>query len=363
MKKILILHDYKGMLACKFIGSKEEHYDSVLNLEAIKEELVSKGFEVTISEFATLDMSKNYAGYYVLYPSSEEKGLFYKNYISDVVLRLMSDGAVLLPSFQHFQCHHNKSFAEMYRAGLMDEKLKTPKSLCIGRYEELELVKGELTYPVVVKTASGSGSVGVKLAKSADELEAVVKKLMRHTYRNQEYTWLREFGHKPVGFALKKLMKKLKGDKKLAPRDEPYYSNKIVLQDMIPNLSGDYKVLYFHGKYYCLGRKNRDNDFRASGSGKFAFPETVEEIRNVLELARCAVKEFNEPMISMDIAENDEGCYLIEFQFLYFGPYTLQYSDWYFTYDEDSKMFIKVNEKSDLEKEYARAVAEYIDAM
>ncbi len=363
MKKILILHDYKGMLACKFVGSREDHYDSILDLEVIKSELEKYGFEVIVSEFATLDMARNYSGYYVLYPSSEEKGLFYKNYIADIMLRLMTDGAILIPTYQHFQCHHNKSFAEMYRASLIDEKLRNPSSVCIGRYEELAIVKNKISYPIVVKTASGSGSVGVKLAENENELEKIVKKMMRHTYRNQEYTWLREFGHKPVGYALKKLMKTVKGDKKIAPRDEPYYSNKIVLQTMIPGLSGDYKVLYFGGKYFCLGRKNRDNDFRASGSGKFAFPETVEEVEDILIFARQAVREFNEPMISMDIAQNEEGCYIIEFQFLYFGPYTLQYSDWYFTYDEENEKFIKVEGRSDLEKEYARSVAEYVETL
>lgn len=351
------------MLARKLTGEEANHFDDVMDLKWIQRELEKAGFEVTISEFAALDLTRNYQGYYVLYASSEEKGLFYKSYIGDVILRLQMDGAVLLPSYPHFQCHHNKSFAEMYRAGLQEKELRTPASHSIGHIEELALIKDRITYPVVVKTAAGSGSIGVKLARTEEEMTETVKHMMRHTYRNQEFTWIREFGNKPFGHFLKKTIKKLTNEQHLAPRDEPYYTNKVLLQQMIPDLSGDYKVLYFYGKYYCLGRKNRDNDFRASGSGKFSYPENLEEIENVLLFARKAVEEFKEPVISLDIAENENGCYLIEFQFLFFGPHTLQYSNWYFTYDEERHGFVKVEGKSELETEYARSVAEYIKAL
>ena len=137
--------------------------------------------------------------------------------------------------------------------------------------------------------------------------------------------------------------------------------NKIIIQDYIEELTGDYKVLYYFGKYYVLKRLNRDGDFRASGSGKFSFPSDVEDVRNVLDYAKRVADEFNTPMISIDIAQNKKGCYLIEFQFICFGPYTIQYSDWYFEYDNNCNEWKKVDGKSDIENEIGRSLREYIE--
>jgi len=49
------------------------------------------------------------------------------------------------------------------------------------------------------------------------------------------------------------------------------HRSKFIVQEFIPDLSNDWKVLVFWDKYYVLRRKNRPNDFRASGSGLFSF--------------------------------------------------------------------------------------------
>ena len=63
---------------------------------------------------------------------------------------------------------------------------------------------------------------------------------------------------------------------------------KIIIQDYISGLDGDYKVLIYDKKYYVLRRYNCKNDFRASGSGIFVFEENIP--RAVLDFAE---KVFN----------------------------------------------------------------------
>lgn len=357
-KKVLILTDYKNFLSSKFLGTVESRIDTGLELDKIVRYLSEYQFETEISEFSRLDMSRNFYGYYVLYASSEEKGLFYKEYIMDILLRLYLDGAKLLPEIKYFRAHHNKVFAELLRTSFQNKILKRPLSISLGHYDEYLIHKDEILYPCIIKTSSGSGSKGVRLARSADELEKHLKEMMRHTYRNQEFTWLRETGNKHPGYEIKKVIKKLKGEKRCAIPDEPYRTNKIIIQEFIEGLTGDYKVIFLYGKYYVLSRKNRDNDFRASGSGKFHFPKEVSEINSILNFAYLVSKEIDQPFISMDIAQNEGGEYLIEFQCLYFGTYTVQFSNWYFEYNDGK--WTKVETNSEIEKEYCRAIAEYI---
>lgn len=357
-RRILILTDYKKILSSKFMGTVNDRYDTGFDLVKIANYFTEYSYQPEIMEFSQLDMSKNYQGYYVIYASSEEKGLFYKEYIMDILLRLSDDGAILIPNLSFFRAHHNKVFAEIMRASFSKKELREPASITLGHYDEYLGVKHKISFPCIVKTSSGSGSKGVRMALSEVELEHTLKEMMRHTYRNQEYTWIRESGNKFPGYQIKKIGKKLKGEKRCAIQDEPYRTNKVVIQKFIPGLSGDYKVLFFYGKYYVLKRENRDNDFRASGSGKFEYPEELEKIYPILEFARMVASEIKQPLISMDIAQNQEGEYLIEFQCLFFGTYTIQYSEWYF--EHSNHEWKKVVEKSEVEKEYCRAIAQYI---
>ena len=129
---------------------------------------------------------------------------------------------------------------------------------------------------------------------------------------------------------------------------------------MITGLNCDYKVLFYSGKYYVLKRKNREDDFRASGSHKFIFPQEINEILPLLNFAKIATDEIEMPMQSLDICMNDNGeCFLIEFQCVNFGPYTLQKSDRYFICDNEGNWQM-VMSKSYLEKEYARSIIEYL---
>ena len=52
---------------------------------------------------------------------------------------------------------------------------------------------------------------------------------------------------------------------------ESWNRGKIVVQEFIPGLKNDYKVLIFGSKYYVLYRRVREGDFRASGQGLLEY--------------------------------------------------------------------------------------------
>lgn len=135
------------------------------------------------------------------------------------------------------------------------------------------------------------------------------------------------------------------------------HRRKFIIQNFVPGLEGDYKVLVFGEKYYVLHRKNRENDFRASGSGRFSFERELPP--GLLDYAAKAFECFDVPFISLDIARGSEEFFLMEFQFVHFGAYTLEKSPFHFV--ERDGHWQLMEGPSTLEEEFARAVCTYIN--
>jgi len=121
-------------------------------------------------------------------------------------------------------------------------------------------------------------------------------------------------------------------------------------------LSGDYKIVIYGNKYFVLFRENRPNDFRASGSGRLSFPKEVPQ--KVLSCAKQIFESFDVPFISMDIGYDGNTCYLFEFQFVLFGQYAVERSQWHFVFD-DSRWNRKET-SSIVEEEMLQSVHAYI---
>jgi hypothetical protein len=122
-----------------------------------------------------------------------------------------------------------------------------------------------------------------------------------------------------------------------------YYQKKFILQPYIPNLENDWKVLIFGEKVYILRRGVRKNDFRASGShvgykagSNSGFP--IDHLDRLIELKN----KIGLPNISIDYTFDGKKGYIIEFQGIYFGLSTHNYSDDYYE-KVDGKWEIKAN--------------------
>lgn len=357
MKNILIITDEQGHLLGKLFGTKENNKTgAVLDLEKCKSYFQKYGFEVEIKRYIDVDLDKDYENYIIVYSSSEDRGLFIKEYYEDILLGLQLRGGKLIPRFDLFRSHHNKVYQEIMRRNFNNAALKLPVSMVCYDYRKIELDK--ITYPCVVKTSAGAGSKGVSLAKNAEQLKKVTKNLSKQKYYNFRYGSVEAIKNSKIYYILKCIKNVIKRE-----NVEPYvgnalYNNKFIIQEYISDLSGDYKVLYYFGKYYILYRKNRDVDFRASGSGKFEFPRDVKRVEKVLRLAKEAVEELDAPILSLDIGDDGDNCYLLEYQAVDFGNYTIQFSDCYYIVTEKGDWEM-VDGQSEVELEYCRAVSEY----
>ena len=213
------------------------------------------------------------------------------------------------------------------------------KSRYFGTIEELKEKIDKFQYPVVIKSATGAMSKGVFLAENGNQLIKIAEKISRTKYLFKE---LRDLGRSI----------KHKGYKK-----ESKHRKKFIVQNFVPGLNNDWKILIFGDRYYILYRGVRKNDFRASGSGNFYFNKDVPS--GILDYAKNIFRKFNVPNLSIDVGYNDDKFYLMEFQMIYFGTTTIEKSPFYFT-KENSKWILH-DDKSELETTYVYSIVKYIE--
>lgn len=347
MEKIIILTDYKDSFWVS-LGSNKKY--GTMDVPKIKKTFENNGYIVEVQKFSDIDFNKDYTGTFVLYQSSESNGQFYKKYIEDIIYFFMLRGAIVLPKYEYLKAHHNKGFMEILRTTFLNEELKTLDFHYLGRPEEArQKFSGEHS---VIKQNSGFGSKGVYLAKNKKEFNKYVYAVSSTIFSDSLVDYMKF--HTKVGI---KTLLSYFTNKYTKPKDYKLF-RPFVIQQFIPELKGDYKVLYYGGKYYTLYRENRKNDFRASGSGKLLEVTSTENI-GLLNFARKVIDEIDFPIIGMDIAFDGSQYHLIEFQMIHLGPYTLQKSKCYFEFTDNNWNCIQ--KTSDLEEEFTRSILEYIE--
>lgn len=349
MKKLIILTDEDSTFLISRVDLKNY---TTMDIDIIRNYFLSNNFTVNVFKFSELDLSADYSGYYILYQTSELPGSFYKRYIEDLICFLEKQGAIALPKYEYLKAHHNKIYMELLRSRFEDEALKTIKTVCYGSWVDAK--NFDFRSPVVIKQASSSGSAGVYLAKTKSEYTKLTKKAGKLIIGSNLTDYIINY----CKTAVKNLIKYLKPSKsKYLQLDTSPISNSLVIQDFIEGLKGDYKVLIYGEKYYTMFRKNRSNDFRASGSGEF-FTVDEKELEGLFTFARKIVSEIDFPIFGIDVGFDGEKYHLIEYQMLGMGTSALQRSEFWHEF-HDGK-WIRYEGKSILEVELARAICDFI---
>lgn len=350
MKKLIILIDNKS----DFQISKPDYKNfRSMDIDKIKKFFNSKDYDVVIKKFHELDLNDDFGGNYILYQTSEAPGSFYKRYIEDLIFHLAKKGAIVLPGYEYLKAHHNKIFMELMRSRFKDDSLKTVKSKCFGSWEDALNIQPD--YPVVIKQSASSGGAGVFLARNSNDYKKYIKRAGRIlTSRNIADLFINN-----QKIFIKKIIKYLYPSRsRYVEYDTSPISNSLIVQTFIDGLKGDYKVLIFDRKYYMMYRKNKENDFRASGSGKF-YEVPQKEQEGLLEFAGKIRSEIDFPIIGMDIGFDGTKYHLLEFQMIHPGTSALQRSKFWHEY-LDGK-WVRFDGFSDLEEEFSRSVYNFIN--
>lgn len=334
MKDLFLLTDYRGRFGSKH---KETTFRSGFDLSLLKRCFQEKGFRLIMMQFSEVNFRDNWKGKIVLYSSAEDSKGLYKSYIEDIIYGLDRAEAFLIPGYPMLKAHNNKVFMEILRdIYFPNDRILSHK---YGNREELLNSLHMLSYPVVIKSYEGAVSRNVRMCYNKEELLRVSETLMRTP--------------DPV-YELKELYR----SRKRPPyKPESKFRKKAVVQNMIEGLSNDWKVLAFGNKLYKLKRLNRVGDPRASGSGRFIFDRAIDE--DILDFASSCYQRFNVPVVSLDIAKDNQGCILIEFQFVTFGTKTLEKADHYYIYS-NGKWSI-VQDTPILEKEFVQSYSDFFE--
>lgn len=159
--------------------------------------------------------------------------------------------------------------------------IKTPKTYVSFDYNESIDTCDKIDYPTVVKSSNGAGSTGVKLVKSNKTLKKIInyeffgKKVMNRVFKTN---------HDPFGY--------------------------LYIQKFMKNNAGDLRINII-GDKYAVGfwRGNRDNDFRASGSGKIDYNKEIPV--EIIEYCTNISKNNKFDSMAYDVLFNQEGDFVI----------------------------------------------------
>jgi glutathione synthase/RimK-type ligase-like ATP-grasp enzyme len=340
MKKILMLTDYKGNFTSKYDAVP---YRSGMNKDLLKKYFEKNGYKIVIKKFSDINFrEENVEGQSIIYPSSEDNHRFYKSYIEDIILGLEVKGAHLIPKHNYLRAHDNKVFMEILRDMSGLEELKTIKTNHFGTYEEFIQKQTYFTEDkYVIKASEGAMSVGVELSKNKLDLRKKIKSISNSKdFKLDLKDKLRSFKHQ--GYI-----------------QESSNRKKYIIQNFIPNLINDWKIIIFGDKFYMFYRATRDNDFRASGSKKFTFNDDLPIPDGIFNLAKKVFDSFDTPHLSLDIVFDGYNFHVIEFQFLYFGTIGHTKSESFFK--KINNKWERIYENLDLEEVYVDSIVKFIE--
>jgi hypothetical protein len=285
-----------------FFGQLRQPWEG-LCLDEIERHLAPEFTLQRVSWMQLANAEKPLQNAIILHSSSQQSE--YKAFIDDVLLYLEGAGNKLVPSLKTTRSHENKGFQELHKRLIGIPSLS---ATYFAKPKEVELER--IQFPAVFKSLAGFGSGGVQLVKSAEEFQTAAIPKPRYSWTDLLRHWKQSLAHGVRKHLLKR--------KDLRPYGD-YYDpiQRGVIQQLIPNLECDFKVLTFQNRIFIARRGVRPNDFRASGSGRITWGPLPD---GLIAFASDTLQSFNEPYMSFDVAYDGSNFHLIEFQGVHFGP-------------------------------------------
>lgn len=335
---INIICDYRGSFGSKYDSIP---YRSGLDKKLLKDYLSKLKFDTRFLFYPEIDFYNLNKNDFFWHDSIEDIDNHYKTYMEDVIYALELKGFNVIPGHKYIKAHNNKVFMEFLRKLSGNNEINNLNSKHFGCYEEFIEGSSEFIYPAVIKGAEDAQSRKVRLGKN----DVSARKFIKEISRTPSY--------------LKEFKEKMREKKYPGYKKESKYRNKFIVQEFLPYLINDWKILIFGDRLYILRRGVPEGDFRASGSHyQYGFGSQSTPPDGIFDYAYTLYEDFNVPYISIDVVFDGVKFYAIEFQFVSFGSSTHLYSDCYFK--KNGEIWEPVYEKHDLEYLYVDSISQYI---
>lgn len=171
-------------------------------------------------------------------------------------------------------------------------------------------------YPLVLKLATGAGSTNVQMIHNATEANLWIDRLFKWRLTSLDK---RQFG-------LPNWRQYIKALAQLALRGKPVHffdngyepqSGYVLFQEFLPNNSFDTRVTVIGNRAFAFRRFNRDNDFRASGSGRIDWATEQIDL-NFVRLAFRTAQMIKSQSCAIDgLYTNKGSCVTGEISYTY----------------------------------------------
>lgn len=339
------------ILTCnnKFFGQTRKPWTS-LKTNIIYDELTDNGYNIEMYNFhEVFNKGIDIHNKTIFYSFSQKS--YYRQYIKDIMYHLSKYNKII-PSYDLLKCHENKGYQEVFKKEI---GLNSLNSKYFTSLDEVDF--SSLSYPVVLKTTEGSNGKGVFLIKAKSDFDKIQHKLerkfsfaqkldlfRRKYFRKKKFVEYPEFSNRQDYIEFKEYIKE---------------KQNFIIQDFVPGLTFDYRVLIAYDRYYVTRRNVKKGDFRASGTKLFEFSKKVNQ--SLLDFSKSVYDKFDSPFLSIDVLYNGSEFFLGEYQALHFGTSVVVKSDGFFKFDSSDGNWYFKEEKPELEKVFARTIMTYLE--
>ena len=234
----------------------------------------------------------------------------------NVIFALEHAGIAVFPDFKT-TWHFDDKVAQKY----VLEAINAPMVQSYVFYDDQEALQWlkEQKYPLVFKLKRGAGSSNVRLLRSYEESKSVVKRSFRNGYEPFKESRVTLLNHRIKNFKSGKegfsgLLKAFYRSifPKFGQLGELHHREKgyVYFQDFIPNNLYDIRVVVVGNRAFALKRLVRENDFRASGSGKLVYDKNQIDLR-CIQIAFDINKKLETQSIAYDFVFDTENTPLV----------------------------------------------------
>lgn len=192
--------------------------------------------------------------------------------------------------------HYDDKIAQCYLLRALDVPM--PRTWVWYDREQARAWAQEIKYPLVLKLASGAGSMNVKLIRSVPDAHLWIERLFAHQVHNLEEEPFRLLG---FGRSFRHAASTIVRRRPTLLWDTGYepQSGYVLFQEFLPNNGWDTRVTVIGNRAFAFRRFNRPGDFRASGSGLIDHnPDSIDQ--RFVRLAFTVTKRLRSQSCAID---------------------------------------------------------------
>ncbi|MFW6275007.1 MAG: ATP-grasp domain-containing protein [bacterium] len=244
-----------------------------------------------------------------------------QNFARQMIISVEKMGIKVFPNSSNCW-HFDDKLGQKYLLEAINAPL-VPSYAFYDKKTALEWVS-KTSFPKVFKLRGGAGSINVKLVKN----KRYAKKLIQRSFGRGFAFASRHDGLKDRFWCLKRdknfkaIVHVIKGFARLLlppvgstllPRQKGY----VYFQEFIPHNEYDDRIVIVGQKAFALRRKNRKNDFRASGSGLISYDKD-QFPKKAIQIAFRTSQKLKTQSLAFDfIYDKEQNPFIVEISYAY----------------------------------------------